>query len=140
MKISILNNQVIEWIDLSHKWAEVFDIDDSYLWKLQSKTHYFDVESKEVVAYPIPEPVEPTEEELAEQEAEQKSSAIRSKKEELKQLILDKQTAELLWETLDDTITKIQQTAEEVIDLGEWTKGQKTTLKNAVKSKLLVNK
>ena len=136
MKISILNNQVIEWIDLSHKWAEVFDIDDSYLWKLQSKTHYFDIETEEVVAYPIPEPVEPTEEELAEQEAEQKSSAIRSKKEELKQLILDKQTAELLWETLDDTITKIQQTAEEVIDLGEWTKGQKTTLKNAVKSKL----
>ena len=132
MKISILNGQVIEWIDLSHKWAEVFDIDDSYLWKLQSKTHYFDVESKEVVAYPIPEPVEPTEEEIE----EQKALAIRSKKEEIKQLILDKQTAELLWETLDDTITKIQQTAEEVIDLGEWTKGQKTTLKNAVKSKL----
>ena len=103
MKISILNNQVIEWIDLSHKWAEVFDIDDSYLWKLQSKTHYFDVESKEVVAYPIPEPEpipEPTEEELKE-----------AKILEVEKLLLRKQALIELEEStkdIDDKLTEVK--------------------------------
>jgi len=100
MKISILNNQVIEWIDLSHKWAEVFDIDDSYLWKLQSKTHYFDIESKEVVAYPIPEPEpipEPTEEEVKE-----------SKIQEIQVLLSRKWAFIELWEDTKDINKKIK--------------------------------
>ena len=69
MKLSILKNNRLLWIDLSKKWAEVLDISDADARKLQAKTHYFDIETRELVEIPQPEPTpipEPTEEEIKE--------------------------------------------------------------------------
>lgn len=132
MKISILKNNRLLWIDLSKKWAEVIDISDADARKLQAKTHDFDIETKELVELPQPEPEpipEPTEEEIKE-----------AKLQDIEKLLLRKQALELLWEDLDDTIVNIQETADEILDLGEWTKAEKTARKNSVEEKLLVNK
>lgn len=131
-KLSILKWQPILWINLSHKWAEVLDISKEDFIKLQSKTHRYDVENRELVEIPQPEPEpipEPTEKEIKE-----------AKLQEIEKLLLRKQALELLWEDLDDTIVNIQETADEILDLGEWTKAEKTARKNSVEEKLLVNK
>jgi len=136
MKISILKWQVIEWNDLSKRWAEVFTIDDSFLWKLTAKTHFFDTETKEVVAYPIPEPVEPTEDEIAEQEAIQKEQEKEIALKEIEALLLRKQALDLAGESTVDTVAKLAGKLDTVIDLRDISKSEKDALKFEVNAKL----
>ena len=82
MKISILNWQVIEWNDLSHKWAEVIKLWKEDERKVLSRTHRFDAESKKLVEIPRhePEPIqEPTEEEQKEQKIREAESLVLRK-------------------------------------------------------------
>lgn len=79
MKISILNGQVITGNDLSRKWAEVIELSQEDWQKLQAKTHRFDIESKELVAIPQPEPEpipEPTEEQIKEAKLQEIEKAL----------------------------------------------------------------
>ena len=136
MKISILNGQVIEWNDLSSQWAEVYTVDDSFLWKLTAKTHFFDTESKEVVAYPIPEPVEPTEEEIAEQEAIQKEQEKENALKDIEALLLRRQALDLAWESTVDTVAKLAGKLDAAIDLRDISTKEKNDLKFEVNAKL----
>ena len=136
MKISILNWQVITSIDLSSQWAEVYTIDDSYLWKLTAKTHFFDTETKEVVAYPIPEPVEPTQKEIAEQESIQKEQKKENALKEVEVLLLRKQALDLTGESTVDTVAKLAGKLDAVIDLRDISTEEKDALKFEVNAKL----
>ena len=136
MKISILNGQVITSIDLSSQWAEVYTVDDSYLWKLTAKTHFFDIETKELVAYPIPEPVEPTQEEIAEQESIQKEQEKENALKEVEVLLLRKQALDLAGESIVDTVAKLAGKLDAVIDLRDISESEKDALKFEVNAKL----
>ena len=136
MKISILNGQVITWIDLFSQWAEVYTVDDSYLWKLATGTHFFDVETKEVVAYPIAEPVEPTQEEIAEQESIQKEQEKENALKEVEVLLLRKQALDLAGESTVDTVAKLAGKLDAVIDLRDISESEKDALKFEVNAKL----
>lgn len=79
MKVSILNWQALYWVDYSKKWAEVFDISEQDFAKIQSKTHELDIESKQLVELPQPEPTpipEPTEEEIKEAKLQEIEKAL----------------------------------------------------------------
>jgi len=136
MKISILNWQVITWIDLSSQWAEVYDISLWDSWKLSARTHYFDIETKEVVAYPIPEPVEPTQEEIAEQESIQKEQKKENALKEVEVLLLRKQALDLAGESTVDTVAKLAGKLDAVIDLRDISTEEKDALKFEVNAKL----
>lgn len=130
MKISILNGEVIYWVDYSKLWAEVINLSEADASKLRAKTHKFDIETKGVVELPTPEPEpipEPTDEEIRE-----------AKIQEVEKLLLRKQAMELVWETTDSIVTEIATKAEEVIDLSNATKTQKTSLKSELSTKLWI--
>lgn len=79
MKISILNWQVITGIDLSKKWAEVIELSKEDWQRILARTHSFDLESKELVEVPVPEPepiAEPTEEEIKEAKIKEIEKAL----------------------------------------------------------------
>lgn len=82
MKLSILKNNRLLWIDLSKKWAEVIDINDNDARKLQAKTHDFDVKTKKLIEIPQPkaEPIlEPTEEQIKEQKIKKAEELVLRK-------------------------------------------------------------
>jgi hypothetical protein len=128
MKISILNGQVITGNDLSRKWAEVIELSQEDGNKLLAKTHYFDIETKELVELPVPEPTpipEPTEEEIKE-----------SRIQEIEKLLIRKQAMEIVGETVGTIVDEIKEKADEVIELKDISKSEKTELKLSVMDKL----
>ena len=133
MKISILNGQVITSIDLSSQWAEVYDVPDDSLYKLATGTHFFDVETKELVAYPI---AEPTQEEIAEQESIQKEQEKENALKEVEVLLLRKQALDLAGESIVDTVAKLAGKLDAVIDLRDISESEKDALKFEVNAKL----
>ena len=139
MKISILNGQLITWIDLFSQWAEVYDVPDDSLYKLATGTHFFDVETKELVAYEIPlayEMPEPTQEEIAEQEAIQKEQEKENALKEVEVLLLRKQALDLAGESTVDTVVKLAGKLDAVIDLRDISESEKDALKFEVNAKL----
>lgn len=128
MKLSILNWQIHTDIDLSRKWAEVIELSREDSDKLRAKTHSFDVNTKELVEIPQPEPTpipEPTEEEIRE-----------TKIQEVEKLLLRKQAMELVWETTVPIAEEIVQKSEEIIDLMNISKTEKSDRKLVIMEKL----
>ena len=136
MIISVLNNKVYIGADHSLDGAEIFDLPYDDIVKLTTKTHFFDTETKEVVAYPIPEPVEPTEEEIAEQEAIQKEQEKENALKDIEALLLRKQALDLAWESVVDTVAKLAGKLDAVIDLRDISTKEKNDLKFEVNAKL----
>lgn len=76
MFLSILNNEVLYWIDYSSRWAEVLTITQEDFQKIQSWLATFDVETKEVVDIEQVIPPQPTFEEIQELRANEQVNII----------------------------------------------------------------
>lgn len=127
MILSILSN----WsyiLGSSITGSEIVDISYEDFVKIQAKTHKLNIQTKELVAIPQPEPepiTEPTEEQIKE-----------AKLQEMEKLILRKQAMELVGETVGSIADEIKQRADSIIELKDISKEEKIELKSSVMTKL----
>jgi len=134
MKVSILEWNIIYWVDYSTKWAEVFDIEDSDFEKIKSWTHI--MIDRDVIETPIIESLEKTEEELAEIEAKELAEKQESILLNIKDMIATKRAMEIVWENTDTLVSDITLASEEYINNTTATKSEKTALKSSILEKL----
>jgi len=59
MKVSTINNQPLYGIDYSNRedCTEVFEMEEQDFAKIQDKTHRLDIETKELIEFPVVEEV-----------------------------------------------------------------------------------
>lgn len=56
--VSIIDNNIATWVDLSDRWAEVFYISEDEHNSILENTHIFDIETKKVIVKEVEEIVE----------------------------------------------------------------------------------
>ena len=119
MKVSIINNQPIYGIDYSNRadCSEVFEIEDQDFAKIHNKTHRLDIETKELIEFPVEEPKKLTK---AEKDAiaEAEAKALEEVKiQETEKLILRKQALELLWKDTTDITAELVMKVKELVEV-----------------------
>lgn len=102
-KISIINWKILTGIDY-WKEAEVYEVSQWDIERIQSWLATFDVKSKKIVDVPQPEP---TPEELEQQEAEELQRQKEAEIEEVEKMLLRKQALEYLEEDTEELDSKL---------------------------------